>query len=99
MAIATGYFEDRLLPALVFVHDFSSSSGGVVGQITYRFNEAFSVTGGLLGFYGGPEKNRIARYPISLYDTQTSFSARQRYAGLSAIAERDELFLKLRYTF
>lgn len=98
-AITTGYFQDRLLPAIVFVHDFSSSSGGVVGQITYRFNEAFSVTAGLLAFYGGPEKNPIARYPISLFDTQTSFDARLRYAGLSAIAERDEAFLKLRYTF
>jgi hypothetical protein len=54
---------------------------------------------GLLGFYGGPDNNRIARYPIQLFDTQTSFDARLRYAGLSAIAERDEVFLKLRYTF
>ena len=98
-AVTTGYFQDRLLPALIYVHDFSSASGGVVGQITYRFNEVFSVTAGVLGFYGGPERNRIPRYPISLFDTQTSFDARFRYGGLSAIAERDEAFLKLRYTF
>jgi hypothetical protein len=99
MAIATGYFQDRLLPALVYVHDFDSASGGVIGQVTYRFNEAFSVTVGALGFYGGPENNRIARYPIQLFDTQTSFDMRTRYAGLSVISERDEVFLKLRYTF
>jgi hypothetical protein len=98
-AVTTGYFQDRLLPAVVVVHDFDSASGGVVTQVTYRFSEALSATVGLLGFYGGPDNNRIARYPIQLFDTQTSFDARLRYAGLSAIAERDEVFLKLRYTF
>jgi hypothetical protein len=34
-----------------------------------------------------------------LPDTQTEFDARTRYEGLSALAERDELFLRLRYTF
>jgi hypothetical protein len=36
---------------------------------------------------------------LALFDTQTSFTARTRYEGLSAISERDELFLSLRYTF
>ncbi len=98
-AIATGYFQDRLLPSLVFVHDFATPSGGVVSQITYRMTEAFSVTVGLLAFYGGPGVNRVPTHPLLLFDTQTQFDARTRYEGLSAISERDELFLRLRYTF
>jgi hypothetical protein len=97
--IATGYYQDRLLPAVTFVHDFSSTSGGVISQVTYRMTAAFSVTFGVLGFYGDPGQNRIPFYPIGLFDTQTSFRIRSRYAGLSAISERDEIFLRIRYTF
>jgi hypothetical protein len=84
---------------MTFVHDFSSDSGGIITQLTYRFSDAFSVTFGVLGFYGRAQKNRIPQYPLALFDTQTSFKARTRYEGLSAISERDELFLTLRYTF
>jgi hypothetical protein len=98
-SVATGYFQDRLLPFWTFVHDFSSASGGIITQVTYRFSDAFSATFGVLGFYGGAEKNRIPQFPLALFDTQTSFSARTRYEGLSAISERDEVFLRLRYTF
>jgi hypothetical protein len=97
--ILTGYHQDRLLPAFTWVHDLRSTSGGVLGQITYRFSEAFSVTAGVLAFYGGPERNPLPFHPIALPDTQTDFDADTRYEGLSAIAERDELFLRLRYTF
>jgi hypothetical protein len=97
--VATGYYQDRLLPATTFVHDFASASGGAIYQITYRFNDAFSATIGALAFYGGPERNRIPRHPIALFDTTTEFEMRTRYEGLSAISERDELFLRLRYTF
>jgi hypothetical protein len=97
--IATGYYQDRLQPAVTLVHDFSSASGGVISQVTYRMTAAFSVTFGVLGFYGGPEHNRIPLYSIRLFDTQTSFRMRSRYAGLSAISERDEIFLRVRYTF
>jgi hypothetical protein len=99
LAIATGYFQDRLLPALVLVHDFWSASGGAVFQASYRFSESASVTLGLLTFYGRPESNRIPRHPLALFDTQTEFDIGTRYEGLSAISERDEVFLTLRYTF
>jgi hypothetical protein len=97
--VATGYFQDRLLPAATWVHDVRSGSGALVGQISYRFSETFSATVGLLAFYGQPDDNRLPTHPIALPDTQTDFDARTRYEGLSAIAERDEVFLKLRYTF
>jgi hypothetical protein len=96
--VATGYFQDRLLPAATWVHDVRSGSGGLVGQVAYRFSEAFSVTVGVLAFYGQPDENRLPLHPIVLPDTQTDFEARTRFEGLSAIAERDELFLRLRYT-
>jgi hypothetical protein len=99
LAIATGYFQDRLLPALIFVYDFGSASGGIVSQVTYRMTEAFSATVGVLAFAGTPGWNRIPRHPLSLFDTQTQFDVRTRYDGLSAIAERDEVFLQFRYTF
>ena len=99
LAIVTGFYQDRLLPALVLVHDFGSASGGAVFQTTYRVNEAFSITAGLLAFYGRPGSNRIPLHPIQLFDTQTEFDVGTRYDGLSAISERDEAFLTLRYTF
>jgi hypothetical protein len=98
-AITTGYFQDRLLPSAVLVHDLESASGGLILQVTYRFTESFSATVGMLGFYGRPRDNRIPDYPVALYNTQTDFETRTRFDGLSAIAERDEAFLTLRYTF
>jgi hypothetical protein len=97
--VATGYFQDRLLPAVTWVHDVGSGSGGLVGQVTYRFSEAFSATVGALSFYGQPQENHLPFNPIALPDTQTSFESHTRFEGLSAIAEREELFLRLRYTF
>ncbi|MGH0035256.1 MAG: DUF1302 family protein [Myxococcota bacterium] len=97
--VLTGYYNDRLLPAMTFVHDVASESGGMIWQLTYRYDEAFSITAGVLNFYGSPKTNRLPQHPVALPDTQTSFSSRTRYQGLSAIAERDEIFLRLRYTF
>lgn len=97
--VATGYYQDRLLPALTWVHDIQSESGGLIGQLSYRYTEAMSVTVGFLSFYGRPSNNRVPFHPISLPNTQTDFNSKIRYGGLSAIAERDELFLRLRYTF
>jgi hypothetical protein len=99
LAITTGYLQDRLLPALVLVHDLKSASGGVIAATTYRFNEAFSVTVGVLGFYGGPGKDPVPLHPVVLPTTMTNFDLRSRFEGLSAISERDEVFLLLRHTF
>jgi hypothetical protein len=98
-AITTGYLQDRLLPSIVFVHDLTSASGGVIFSTTYRFTESFSATMGVLGFYGGPQKNRTPLYPIALPYTQSNFTYRTRFDGLSAISERDEVYLTIRYTF
>jgi hypothetical protein len=99
LSFATGYYQDRLLPSTTFVHDFSSASGAFIGQVRYRFTQDFSASFGVAVFYGGPEKAPVPRYPLGLTNVGDSFRARTRYQGLSAIAERDELFLTVRYTF
>jgi len=99
LAVTTGYLQDRLLPSLVLVHDLRSASGGVIAQVSYRFTESFSVSVGILGFYGGPEREAVPLYPAALPSTTTDFHARARFEGLSAIAERDEAFMIVRYTF
>jgi hypothetical protein len=99
-AITTGYFQDRLLPTLVFVHDLKSASGGIIAQLTYRFTESSSATFGVLSFYGDPKSNRLPLYPIVPTNVvSTDIDSRTRFDGLSVISERDEVFLTFRYTF
>ncbi len=97
--ILTGYFQDRLLPSLTFVHDVGSNSGGILGQVTYRFSEAFSATIGISNFYGTPQFGRIPLRQFGLQNNGGNFEERFRFNGLSAVAERDEISAILRYTF
>jgi len=98
-SVGTAYFQDRLAPSLTLVHDFPSASGGVIGQISYRYTERFSVSVGAAGFYGGPRRHRISDYPLSIGNQAPPYLTRTNYQGLSAISERDEVFARLRYTF
>jgi hypothetical protein len=98
-SVFTGYFQDRMLPSLTYVHDFRSASGGVLGSVTYRFTEVFSATFGVAGFFGGPENERIGLHQLAIQNNGGDFKARTGYEGLSPIAERDELFVSVRYTF
>jgi hypothetical protein len=100
-AMFTGYFQDRVLPQLVTVYDFHSRSGGLLPSLQYRFTESFSVTIGMLYFWGrtemesmpinelGPPSNRVGKYT---YDVGVD-------NVLSVIRKRDEVFLRLRWTF
>jgi len=95
----TGYFQDRMLPGVTWVHDALSSSGGLIAQVGYRFTENFSATIGAAAFYGKPDELQVAARPLLVQNQGASYKADTRYDGLSAIAERDELFLLIRYTF
>ncbi len=100
LAINTGYFDDRMLPSMSIVYDFGSNSGAWLPQLTYRYSANFSVTVGAAAFIGREEARPMAISPTSL----TNRTARHAYKdfvenGPSAIRERDEIFLKLRYTF
>jgi hypothetical protein len=96
---ATGYFQDRLLPSMTWVHDYESASGGAILSNTYRFTEVFSVNFGVALFYGSPQRARIPYHQLAISNQGPTYSADTAYTGLSAISERDEVFLTVRYTF
>jgi len=99
LSVLTGYFQDRLLPAVTAVHDVQSNTGALLAQVAYRYTESFSVTVGASLFYGEPQFGPIPLRQIALQNNGGDFEERFRFNGLSAVAERDELFVKLRYTF
>jgi len=100
LSLFTGYYQDRMLPGVTWVHDARSTSGGLIAQMSYRFTENFSATLGVAAFYGKPDEVQSpALTPILVQNGGNDYKALQRYDGLSALAERDELFLILRYTF
>jgi hypothetical protein len=100
-AMFTGYYQDRLLPTLVTVYDFNSRSGGFLPSITYRFNEAFSITTGVNWFWG---RGQYKDMPVRAFAPTQNRSGPHAYDDgvenvLSAINRRDEIFLRLRNTF
>jgi hypothetical protein len=100
-AMFTGYYQDRLLPTLVTVYDFNSRSGGFLPSITYRFNEAFSITTGVNWFWG---RGQYKDMPMRGFAPTSNRAGEHAYDDgvenvLSAINRRDEVFLRLRYTF
>jgi len=100
LSINTGYFDDRLQPNLTLVYDFGSNSGAAIPQVTYRYTANFSATFGL-AFFMGREEPR----PMALEQTVLGIRAgRHAYRdfvenGLSVVRDRDEAFLRVRYTF
>lgn len=100
-AVTTGYFQDRLSPSLVLAHETRSVSGAVIGSLTYRYTTNFSVTIGIAGFYGREERATAPLSPIAGPSGGAGKGSQRAYVenGLSAIRDRDEVFLRLRYTF
>jgi hypothetical protein len=101
LTMFTGYFQDRLNPSITFVHDMQSASGGVLPSINYRFSENFSATVGLSMFYGREQRTDIATNGIAPGQQEQGDWAYQAGAqnGVSIVRDRDEVFLRLRYTF
>ena len=64
-AMFTGYFQDRVQPQFVTVYDFRSRSGGLLPSLQYRFTESFSVTIGMLYFFGRTELKDMPRTRVS----------------------------------
>ena len=96
--IQTGYFQDRLQPALTFVYDVDSSSGGIIFETAFRFTSNFSFTLGMNGFYGQPQS--WSRYnALGAVGESNQTWTTEKFEGLNPIRERDELFARLRYTF
>ena len=71
-------------------------------QITYRFTENFSATVGVNFFWGRCEQRDIAdRAARHVGNRRPASDAYQDAVenGLAVVRERDEVFLRLRYTF
>jgi hypothetical protein len=96
LTINTGYFEDRLQPALTLVYDFGSNSAAMIPQVTYRYTSSFSATVGLAFFEGRQEPRQMALYPTVLERTGRGTSG-LRGGGLGSARPAD--LLKIRYTF
>lgn len=100
-AVSTGYFQDRLAPSFVLAHDTRSVSGAAIGSLTYRYTTNLSVTIGAAGFYGRQERITAPLSPIAGPSGGAGRGSQRAYVenGLSSIRDRDEVFLRLRYTF
>jgi hypothetical protein len=100
--VTTGYFQDRLLPTLTGVYDVQSNSGAMLTEIQYRFTESFSMALGVSLFMGREgDFQPMDVNPIAPTANETGHNAYRRptAGGLAVIRDRDELFLRLRYTF
>jgi hypothetical protein len=98
--VSTGYFQDRLIPDVTFVYDVQSNSGAVLTSLDYRFTENFSAGFGIAAFAGRFQERTAALTPVSL-DNRVGKGSYKAHVqnGLSVIEERDEFFLRVRYTF
>ena len=99
--IQTGYFQDRMLPGITFVYDLNSNSGAILPQLTYRFTENFSASVGMNFFFGRFEYVNTPIAPLGVVGTEAGHKAYQDGAenALAVVRERDEAYLRIRYTF
>ncbi|MBW2448368.1 MAG: hypothetical protein JRG83_20955 [Deltaproteobacteria bacterium] len=96
----TGFWQDRLFTAMTMIHEIESNSSGLIVSMSYRMTENFSVSTGLTTFRGDPRSMRQARTSVVLSATSgNDYESRSRYNGLSAVSDREELFVNIRYTF
>jgi len=99
--ISTGYFQDRLLPSVTFVYDVFSNSGAALPGIQYRFTENFSFTLGIAQFLGRFRTQAMPVNPVATVQQNYGKNAYDTYSepGLSLIRDRDEAYMRIRYTF
>ena len=100
-AMSTGYYQDRVIPELLTVYEFASRSGGVVPSLQYRFTDALSLTVGMLYFFGRTQMSDMAVQEVSPVINRTGPNAYRQPVenGFSGIRKRDEVFVKLRWSF
>jgi len=96
----TGYFQDRLLPGITFVYDVQSESGAALPSVTYSFTESFSATFGFALFWGRYEGKDLPLNPLAPSNQAGAWAYRSWVEnGLAVIRDRDEVYMRLRYTF
>jgi hypothetical protein len=101
LTVNTGYFRDRLQPAVTLIYDQQSNSGGILPKLTYRFTSNFSATIGTNWFFGRFEMRDNWVNPVSSVDTQVGEDAYHQGVenALALVRDRDEVFFRLRYTW
>jgi hypothetical protein len=99
--VTTGYFQDRLLPSVTFVYDVQSNSGAVLPQVTYRYTENFSASFGLAVFNGRFQSKHAPITSSSVLGNRAGRGYDSSYVenALAPVRERDEIFLRIKYTF
>jgi hypothetical protein len=98
----SGYQQDRLVPGVQVVYDFPSHSGALIWSMRWRVTQSFLIQIGLNTFWGSHDRREAA-----LVATGTAGQggrgegAYHSYVenGLSTVRDRDELFIRIRYTF
>jgi len=100
LSVQTGYFQDRLLTSATFVYDFNSNSGAFLPQVTYRYSGKFSVTFGVAAFFGRYKQTKMPINEIALQNRVGRHAYKDfTESGLSILRNRDEAFMRVRYTF
>jgi hypothetical protein len=96
----TGYFQDRLRPRMTTVYDFESNSGAGLPSLEYRYTANFKVTFGVALFWGRWQTKKAPLAPIALHN-QVGRGAYESAAenALAIVRDRDEVFLRITYTF
>jgi hypothetical protein len=100
-AVGTGYFQDRLIPSLTLVYFVRGNSFAVLPQVTYRFTENFQASVGVAAFAGREVATEMPLNGLAPVSERFGRNAYNNFVepGLSAVRERDELYLRIRYTF
>jgi len=101
VAAFTGYFQDRLNPILVFVYDIQSETGAILPSVQYRFTEALSVAIGMNWFFGETTFVDMATREFAPAGNRAGKRAYQDGVdqAIASFRDKDEIWLKLRWTF
>jgi hypothetical protein len=97
--IFTGYFQDRLQPRMTLIYDPSTSNGGILSQLQYRWTESFSTTVGMNHFFGRPEQVQQSYYPIALRTNTSDLTREALTRSLAPVRNEDFGFITVRYSF
>ena len=98
----TGYHQDRLLPGLQVVYDFPSHSGALIWSLGWRVTQSFLIRIGLNTFWGEVDRREAALVAAGTAGQGgRGEGAYHSYVenGLSTVRDRDEISIRLRYTF
>jgi hypothetical protein len=102
-SIFTGYYQDRMIPGVQVVYDVNSESGAFLWSLGYRITQNFLLQFGLNTFWGTVQTLRSPVVPLGTTGLGVgNGTGSQRYYvenGLSTVRDRDEIFLRARWTF